>query len=129
MDSRRLKLLLPLLGALIVGAALGYALRGAPEAREVDARALADSALLSVREQGRLIVFSARFASVVTASENRLGLTARKTLIMPATVRYGIDLSRLRRENLAWDEATKTLSVTLPPLEISRPSIDLNHVQ
>jgi hypothetical protein len=129
MDSRRLRLLLPLLGALLVGAALGYALRGPSEAPAADARAVADSALLSVREQGRLIVFTARFASVVTASENRLGLTARKTLIMPAAVRYGVDLGRLRRENLAWDEATKTLSVTLPPLEISRPSIDLNDVQ
>ena len=59
--------------------------------------AIADATLLSVREQGRLTVFAARFVAIVTASESRLGLTARKTLIMPGTVRYGVDLSRLRR--------------------------------
>jgi hypothetical protein len=36
-----------------------------------------------MRDEGRLISFTARFASVVTASEERLGLSARKTLIMP----------------------------------------------
>jgi hypothetical protein len=65
--------------------------------------------LLSVREQGRLVPFSARFVSVASASESHLGLTARKTLIMPGTVRYGVDLSRLRRSSLAWDENSRTL--------------------
>jgi hypothetical protein len=48
---------------------------------------------------------------------------------MPGTVRYGIDLTRLRRSSLAWDEASRTLAVTLPPLELSGPDIDLNQVQ
>jgi len=85
--------------------------------------------LLSVREQGRLTSFTARYVAVVTAREARFGLTARKTLIMPGTVRYGVDLSRLRRRNLAWDVPTQTLTVTLPPLEISGPAIDLNQVR
>jgi len=86
-------------------------------------------ALLSVRDQGRFHAFTARFVAVVTASESRLGLTARKTLIMPGTVRYSVDLARLNRRSLAWDEPTRTLTVTLPPLEISGPDIDLNQVQ
>ena len=131
MDPRRLKLLLvlPALGALLLGLLLGALFRPAAQPAPPDPEAIADAALLSIREQGRLTMFSARFVAVVTARETRLGLTARKTLIMPGTVRYGVDLSRLRREHLAWNAATRTLTVTLPPLEMSAPDIDLNEVQ
>jgi hypothetical protein len=129
MDSRRLKLAALALAVLLLGLALGYGLRSAPVPPPPDAEALATAALLSVREQGRLVPYSARFVSMASASESHLGLTARKTLIMPGTIRYGIDLARLRRSSLAWDAATATLSVTLPPLELSGPEIDLNQVQ
>ncbi len=131
MDARRLKLhlLLPAVGLLLLGLALGYALRPVATPPPPDPEAIATAALLSVRDQGRLVPFSARFVSVATASETHLGLTARKTLIMPGTVRYGVDLTRLRRSSLAWDEASRTLTVTLPPLELSGPEIDLNQVQ
>ncbi|MGZ8346586.1 MAG: DUF4230 domain-containing protein [Allosphingosinicella sp.] len=131
MDPRRLKLvfLLPPLIALLLGAGLGFLLRPEREPPAADPMAVAATTLLSVRDQGRLTPFAARFVAVVTSSETRLGLTASKTLIMPGTVRYGVDLSRLRRENLAWDPVTRTLGVTLPPLEITGPDIDLNHVQ
>ena len=131
MDPRRLKLhlLLPALGLLLLGVALGYALRPAAAPPPPDPQAIATAALLSVRDQGRVVPFSARFVSVASASESHLGLTARKTLIMPGTVRYGVDLARLRRSRLAWDEASRTLTVTMPPLELSGPEIDLNQVQ
>jgi hypothetical protein len=131
MDARRLKLhlLLPAFGLLLLGLALGYALRPAATPSQPDPEAIATAALLSVRDQGRLVPFSARFVSVATASETHLGLTARKTLIMPGTVRYGVDLTRLRRSSLAWDGASRTLTVTLPPLELSGPEIDLNQVR
>ena len=40
-----------------------------------------------------MVAFTGRFVAVVTARETRFGLTARKTLIMPGSVRYGIDLA------------------------------------
>ena len=131
MDARRLRLhlILPALGLLLLGLALGWGLRPAAPPAKPDPEAIATAALLSVRDSGRVVPFSARFVSVASASETHLGLTARKTLIMPGTVRYGIDLARLRRSSLAWDEASRTLSVTLPPLELSGPEIDLNQVQ
>ncbi len=129
MDPRHLKPLLAVLAALLLGALLGYLLRPAAEPAPPDPRAIADAALLSVRDQGRLVALTGRFVSVATASESRLGLTARKTLIMPGIVRYGVDLTRLRRDSLAWDEATRTLTVTLPPLELSGPEVDLDAVQ
>lgn len=125
----KLRLLLPAAAILLLGLALGYAFRSVPPAPPADPEAVATAALLSVRDQGRLVPFSARFVSVASASESHLGLTARKTLIMPGTVRYGIDLARLRRSSLAWDVRSRTLTVTLPPLELAGPEIDLNQVQ
>ena len=132
MGARRLNLLflLPPTLALLLGALLGLVLRPPAAARDAgDAEAIARSTLLSVRDQGRVTTFSARFVAVVTASETRLGLTARKTLVMPGDVRYSVDLSRLNRRSLDWDEAARTLTVTMPPLEISGPEIDLNQVR
>lgn len=131
MDARRLKLhlVLPALGLLLLGFALGWAFRPSPAAVKPDAQAIATAALLSVRDSGRVVPFSARFVSVASSSESHLGLTARKTLIMPGIVRYGVDLARLRRSSLAWDEASRTLSVTLPPIELSGPEIDPDQVQ
>lgn len=132
MDSRRLKLVLmagPPLLALLLGGLIALMLRPAVSPSGPDPEAIASTALLSVRDEGRTTVFVGRFVAVVTASETRLGLTARKTLIMPGSVRYSVDLSRLARRSLAWDGATRTLTVTMPPLEIAGPEIDLNQVQ
>jgi hypothetical protein len=132
MDSRRLKLALligPLLLALAAGGLIALLLQPAASAPGPDAEAIANAALLSIRDEGRTTMFAARFVAVVTASETRLGLTARKTLIMPGSVRYGVDLSRLTRRSLAWDGAMRTLTVTMPPLEIAGPEIDLGQVQ
>ncbi|HEV2818163.1 MAG TPA: DUF4230 domain-containing protein [Allosphingosinicella sp.] len=126
---KKLIVLVPLLLALLVGAGIGLLVRPAATATGPDPEAVAHRALLSLRDEGRLTPFTGRFVAVVSASETRLGLTARKTLILPGSVRYGVDLARLRRRDLAWDPATRTLTVTMPPLEIAGPELDLNHVQ
>jgi hypothetical protein len=77
-----------------------------------------------MREQARLTPFAARFVAVVTSTQKRFGLSAQKTLIMPGTVRYELDLARIQQRDLSWNEASKTLSITLPPLEISTRRLD-----
>lgn len=136
MDARRLKALalcwLPgLVLGLIAGAALAaLLLRGeAPQAAAPDPRRIADTALVSVRDHGRMTVLSARYVAIVSASETRLGIEARRTLVLPARVRYGLDLARLRHEHVAWDDGTRTLSITLPQLEISVPEIDMEEAR
>lgn len=92
---------------------------------------IAQASLQSMREQQRLTSFSARYVAVVTSTQDRLGglLQAQKTMIMPGDVRYELDLSQLSDDNLSWNASSQTLSVTLPPIEISEPQIDLNAIQ
>jgi hypothetical protein len=134
MDAERLKRLGVPFAAALAGLLLGLLIMAlvpwsGGEPRRQDPRAVADAALVSVREQGRLASLTARYVAVVSSSRSRLGLEARKTLILPGTARYGLDLRRLRREHLSWDDATRTLSIVLPPLEISGPSIDMSQAR
>lgn len=84
------------------------------------------SSLKSLQEQNRLSAFAARFVTVVTSRQGQFGLSAEKTLIMPAMVRYEIDLAKLDQDDLRWVAATKTLKITLPPVEISGPEFDVS---
>lgn len=90
---------------------------------------VATASLQAVREQALLVPFAARFVAVVTSEQHRFGLAAKKTLIMPGMVRYELDLAALRQRDLAWNAATRTLTVSLPPLHVSAPEVDLRHVQ
>lgn len=86
---------------------------------------IAATSLQGLREQNRLSAFAARYVAVVTSQQTRFGLSARKTLIMPGTVRYEVDLSKLKDEDLSWNAGTSTLTVRLPPVEISGPEVDI----
>ena len=45
------------------------------------------TSLAGLREQNRLSRFAARYVAVVTSEQNRFGLSAKKTMIMPGMVR------------------------------------------
>lgn len=122
------------LAALLAGLILGVVVTGAVRVSSwfgggPDPKTVATASLQSMREQARLTPFSARFVAVVSSSQQRFGLTARKTMIMPGTVRYELDLSRIQQRDLRWDESAKTLSISLPPLEISNPEINLSELR
>jgi Protein of unknown function (DUF4230) len=87
------------------------------------------TSLKSLHEQNRLSAFAARFVTVVTSSKDRFGLHAEKTLIIPAMVRYEVDLASLKQSDLRWDAGAKTLVVHLPPVELSGPEFDLGGVK
>lgn len=122
--------------ALAIGLALGLfgALRwqGAASLFGVkpEVSSIADASLSAVQAQNRLIAFAARFTVDVTSTAKmRIGLTANKTMIVPGTVRYELDWNRVTRGDLAWDEATRTLTVTAPPIELSEPQVDLARIR
>lgn len=122
------------IGTLILGLALGALLMAGLRISNLfgdgpDPESIAAASLQSVREQARLTPFAARFVAVVTSTQSRFGLEAQKTLIMPGMVRYEIDLAKLGQRDLAWDKAGNTLTITLPPLEIAGPEVDLARIQ
>jgi hypothetical protein len=106
--------------------ALGWKLR---KELNPDPVTVAAASLQAVREQAVLVPFAARFVAVVTSEQHRFGLTAKQTLIMPGMVRYELDLAALQQRDLSWDAATRTLTVVLPPLNVSAPEVDLRHIQ
>ena len=118
-------ILVALLLGLVVGGALdiGKRLFGGP-----DPETVATSALQSMRAQNRLVPFVARYVSVVSSRQERLGglVSSERTLVLPGDVRYELDLSKLGPEDVQWDAATSTLAVTLPEIEIAGPEVDLN---
>jgi hypothetical protein len=71
-------------------------------------------------------VFSAELAPVVASDDSRLfGLvTARQVAVIPARVDYAIDLGKVGRDRMRWDATSKTLTVRLPALEVTRPNLD-----
>ena len=87
------------------------------------------TSLAGLREQNRLSSFAARYVAVVTSEQSRFGLSAKKTMIMPGMVRYEVDLSRLKDGDLRWDAQARQLTVTLPPIELSGPDVDLAQIR
>lgn len=128
MDSRLKSpiAIMAIAAALLLGIIAGVTLRigdrlfGGP-----DPESVVNSSLESMRAQNRLVPFVARFVSVTSSRQERFGLSAERTLILPGTVRYELDLARIERDDLDWDEATKTLTVRLPNVEIAGPEVDL----
>jgi hypothetical protein len=128
MDARRLNrpmLIAGILAALVLGLLIGVAavadrIFGAP-----DPKTIATSSLESMRAQNRLIVFAARYVSVTSSRQSRLGFSAERTLILPGDVRYEVDLSKLQPNDVQWDSGTSTLRVKVPDIEIAGPQVDL----
>lgn len=93
-----------------------------------DPETVVAASLQGLQEQNILVPFTARYVAVVTSTQSRLGLSAKKTLIMPGTVRYELDLGKLKQSDLDWDAATNALTVTLPPLRLAGPEIDIDAI-
>ena len=71
-------------------------------------KTIASASLQSMRAENRLTVFAARYVSVVTSSEQKLGglVSSERTLILPGDVRYELDLSKLQPKSVTWDNSS-----------------------
>ena len=117
-------------GAIVVALLLGFLVGGLADVGKrlfggADPESVVNSSLESMRAQNRLVPFVARFVSVTSSRQEKFGLSAERTLILPGTVRYELDLAKIDRDDLDWDESTKTLTVRLPKVEIAGPEVDL----
>jgi hypothetical protein len=134
MESRLNKTLLLVLAvvALVIGVLLGTwtdvanKLFGGPSPKTI-----ATASLESMRAQNRLTVFAARYVSVVTSQEQKLGglVSSQRTLILPGDVRYEVDLAKLQNDDVTWDKSNRTLRVQLPEMEVAGPDVDINAVK
>ena len=117
--------------ALIVGVLLGMASGIADSLFGPNPKTIAAASLESMRAQNRLTVFAARYVSVVSSEQQRLGglVSSQRTLILPGDVRYELDLSRLQNGDVTWDGSAHTLHVKLPELQIAGPDVDLGAVK
>ena len=120
------------IGAIIVALVLGIVAGGTLDiGRRLfggpDPETVASSALQSMRAQNRLVPFVARYVSVVSSRQERLGglVSSERTLVLPGDVRYELDLAKLGPEDVQWDASTNVLSVTLPEIELAGPEVDL----
>ena len=94
-----------------------------------DPVSIASASLNGLQEQNRLTVFSANYNATVTTTLTKLGLSARKTLIMPGTVRYELDMAKLKPDDVRWDAASQTLYVQMSAIEIARPEVHIEQIQ
>lgn len=90
--------------------------------------------LVSVQRQQTLLVLTARLVAPVTsARDTTIGpitlATTRQTAILPAMVTYAIDLSKMGKDDLSWDEAARTLRVKRPAVMVMEPTIDWGKAQ
>lgn len=113
-------ILVALAALMFAGARLADSIFGGPNPQTI-----ASASLESMRAQNRLNVFAARYVSVTSSTTNRFGFSSERTLILPGDVRYEIDLSKLRPQDVKWDASSHTLNVMLPEIEIAGPDVDL----
>lgn len=84
------------------------------------------TSLVALEKQNRLTVFSAQVSPVVAADDERLFgmLKSRQIAVIPARIDYTLDVSKLGKDRMRWDEASGRLTVTVPAIEVSRPNLD-----
>ena len=134
MDSRTRKFvaIAAIAVALVLGVVIGMAtgvadwIFGGP-----DPKTIATASLQSMRAQNRLTVFAARYVSVVSSEQNRLGglVSSERTLILPGDVRYEVDLARLQPSDVSWDGSSHTLRVRIPEIDVAGPDVDIKAVK
>ena len=86
------------------------------------------SAMQTFTRQNDLIVLTYRFQvvseSVIKGPIDLAVLERRQLVIVPALVDYRVRLGEIQRSDIQWDDDRQVMTVTLPPLRISRPNID-----
>ncbi|WP_435418476.1 DUF4230 domain-containing protein [Parerythrobacter aurantius] len=89
------------------------------------------TSLVAFEEQNALTVFSAEFAPVVASNDSRFfgTIRTRQVAVIPARVTYSVDLSQVDRSRLSWNEAARSLTVQLPPVQVGKPNLDEGRAQ
>jgi hypothetical protein len=116
-----------LVAAAVIGALLLW--RNYQEKREQEAAL--GAMVTAFQKQNSLSVFRAQVPTFVHNKEERLFglLTAEQVGVIPATIEYRLDLSKLEPDSFDWDADAQTMQVTIPPLTITEPALDARRAQ
>ena len=108
-------------GAMALAGLFGWQLYGPQDHGDPIATSLA-----AFEQANRLTVFSAQLVTLVDAQDERAFglLKSKQVAVIPARVDYTLDLTQLDARRFAWDKEGKRLTVTLPPLQLSKPNLD-----
>ena len=84
------------------------------------------SMVTGFRRHNELTVFSAQVVTVpTTKKDGTFDIFDRvQTSIIPANVRYTVDLSRMTERDISWDANTKIVTVTAPPVIVQPAELD-----
>ena len=116
-----------LLAAVVIGALLLWQRFEEERQREAALGAM----VTAFQKQNSLSVFRAQVPTFVHNKEERLFglLNAEQVGVIPATIEYRLDLSKLDPGSFEWDEDAQTMAVTIPPLTVTEPSLDTRRAQ
>lgn len=85
----------------------------------VDTKRVLSATVESLRNENKLLVFSFKGSPVVHMERTRWWLIhGEQELIVPATVNYYLDLSKLTLDKVTYDDRAKLVRIELPPLVI-----------
>jgi hypothetical protein len=130
-----MKTVLATIGAVLLTLGIGLGVAGAERRQSLCQQIglcqppdLMGAMLASVQRQRKLLVLEARLVVPVTsARETTLGpitvATTRQTAILPGTVAYTLDLTRMAPGDLRWEKSTETITVIRPKVTIEEPAI------
>lgn len=117
---------------LPVAALVGLVLLGLAYSSYQD-RQRRDAALgamvVAFKEQNSLNVFQAQVPVFVTSRKDGWIIDVEQFGVIPASVQYQLDLSRLAKENFRWDREKQTMTVTIPEPVVSEPVLDMTRAK
>ncbi|MES2119286.1 MAG: DUF4230 domain-containing protein [Pseudomonadota bacterium] len=87
------------------------------------------SMVVAFQEQNNLSVFRAQVPQFVTSNQKGWIFSAEQFGIIPASVEYRLDLSKMNKSDFKWDSETKRMTVTIPPLLIGEPVLDMSRAK
>lgn len=84
------------------------------------------TSLLAFEDQNKLVVFRAELAPVATNNDSRMFglLSSQQVAVIPASVEYSLDFSKVGKDRMRWDLESQTLSLKLPQITVGRPNLD-----
>lgn len=86
----------------------------------VDTSEVLAATVESLKAENRLVVWSYKGTAKVQATRKDWWIfEGTQTLIVPAVVRYELDLSKLTLDKVAYDDRAKLVTVRLPKLELA----------